>query len=359
MQALEAAYAIEITIQQLEAIKRANPRIVQVETRFTRALRKRFKKIREETLQILQDMGRIPDADVKTLTQPLVNGMEDLQKIVITHSGNAAEMGRSRIQALLKKTKKPRKKAGKSIAEKEAKPGGVIGPTPGNYNTPFETGPVWENAKQKIIDKSISSTEQSWHRMTDDITGCLSDAYNDKLTLDQTKAKLGTVMEGMERYELERIARTITNGAQNAAASDTIDELGLDFEQWWTSQDDRVRGFNPKDKADHMIMHGQIIRVGGTFSNGLKYPGDQSGPIEEWILCRCILVPFLMPEGLMAPPGEEYFYESDLVLSDGTRQPVEDEGPAPAEIKPPEEPVTIQDAEPSAPGEKLPRRKKG
>jgi hypothetical protein len=304
-------------------------------------------------------MGRIPHADVQVITAPLTAAMADLQKIVSAHAGTAAEVGRARMKTFLKKKKKP-KKSGKSFAEKEAHPGANAGAgTGGSYSGPMETPPAWNKAKQKIIDKAVSSTDDTWHRMTDDITNCLSDAYENKLTLDQTKAQLGTVMDNMEGYELDRIARTIVNGAQNAASADTISELGLDYQQWWTAEDDRVRGMDPKDSADHMIMHGQIVAVGGTFSNGLAYPGDQSGPIEEWVNCRCLLVPFLMPEGLMAPPGEENFYESDLVLSDGTRRPAEEGAPAPAEIKPIEEPVTVQDAEPPIPGEKLPRRKKG
>jgi len=57
------------------------------------------------------------------------------------------------------------------------------------------------------------------------------------------------------------------------------------------------------------------VRVGEPFSNGLYYPGDRSGgdgTIREWINCRCRLVPFLMPEGKMAPIGKNWFYEGDL-----------------------------------------------
>ena len=348
MLALDAAYAIEETIQQLEAIKKADPKVIQIETRMTRALRTRFRIIHQATAQALEDMGRIPHADVQVITAPLTAGIADLQKIVSTHAGTAAEMGRARIKTHLRKKKKP-KKSGKSFAEKEAHPGANAGAgAAGSYSGPMETGPAWNKAKQKIIDKAISSTDDSWHRMTDDITNCLSDAYENKLTLDQTKAQLGTVMDNMEGYELERIARTIVNGAQNAASADTINELGLDYQQWWTSLDDRVRGMDPKDSADHVIMHGQIVHVGGTFSNGLAYPGDQSGPIEEWILCRCQVVPFLMPEGLTAPSGEDYFYESDLVvLGSEPTAPEEVQQPAAQVTEPKEIPIAknIKEAE--------------
>jgi hypothetical protein len=60
-------------------------------------------------------------------------------------------------------------------------------------------------------------------------------------------------------------------------------------------------------------MHGQIVRVGDQFSNGLRYPGDRTGEIAEWINCRCTTVPFIMPIGFIAPPGVLHFYEDELL----------------------------------------------
>ncbi|SDW16985.1 hypothetical protein SAMN05444487_101430 [Marininema mesophilum] len=38
----------------------------------------------------------------------------------------------------------------------------------------------------------------------------------------------------------------------------------------------------PRDKADHRKLHGQVIRRGERFSNGLRYPRDrESTPIKE------------------------------------------------------------------------------
>ena len=81
---------------------------------------------------------------------------------------------------------------------------------------------------------------------------------------------------------------------------------------WVTAHDDRVRGLKETDTADHVELDGEIIRLGDTYSNGLKYPGDTDGPIEEWINCRCANAPFNMPYGYTAPPLEQ-FRESDLI----------------------------------------------
>jgi hypothetical protein len=59
-------------------------------------------------------------------------------------------------------------------------------------------------------------------------------------------------------------------------------------------------------------VDGEIIPMGGTYSNGLQYPGDMSGPIEEWINCRCSNAPFVIPYGYMAPSFSP-FREDDLI----------------------------------------------
>lgn len=47
-------------------------------------------------------------------------------------------------------------------------------------------------------------------------------------------------------------------------------------------------------RESHMYMHRQKRRQGEPFISGnnneLRYPGDRSAPIEEWINCQCYLV---------------------------------------------------------------------
>ncbi len=80
------------------------------------------------------------------------------------------------------------------------------------------------------------------------------------------------------------IARTETIGAQNAgefaaaAASGVIGE-----KEWLTQGDDRVRD-------THAAQDGQRVPLHERFANGLLYPGDQHGPAEEVVNCRCTLL---------------------------------------------------------------------
>lgn len=164
-----------------------------------------------------------------------------------------------------------------------------------------------------IKDKTFIASNATLARMIDDVMINLAKSYEEGLGIVEAARSLDSTFTSMMDYELKRVARTEINGAQNQATFLTEQELGLDYHQWWTAQDDRVRGNDPADTADHVYLHGQIVRIGEPFSNGLLHPLDTSGDISEWIQCRCRAVPFLMPEGYQAPTGMRFFYEEDLI----------------------------------------------
>lgn len=159
---------------------------------------------------------------------------------------------------------------------------------------------------KRIREHAFEASKQTMKRMTGDVMGNLAISYEEGLGIGEAASRLETEFDSMKRYELERVARTEINGFQNEGAHRTMEDYSVEYEQWWGAEDDRVRD-------SHTHMHGQIVKTGERFSNGLEYPGDRGGPIEEWINCRCRPVPFIMPEGYMAPLGKDYFYEADLV----------------------------------------------
>jgi hypothetical protein len=142
--------------------------------------------------------------------------------------------------------------------------------------------------------------------------GLLADCYRQGLGIYDTTNRLREKFNGMLGYELERIARTEIQGAQNLASYMSELELGVTYHMWNTVLDGRVRGLRSRDRANHVVMHGQIVRVGEPFSNGLKYPGDRNAVIAEWINCRCFTTPYLIPMGYAAP-NAPYFFEGDLL----------------------------------------------
>lgn len=84
-----------------------------------------------------------------------------------------------------------------------------------------------------------------------------------------------------------RNARTATTGAENGGrvySYERAEEMGIELEQeWLATLDGRTR-------HSHRQLDGEKIKVGGTFSNGCKFPGDPDGAPSETQNCRCTLV---------------------------------------------------------------------
>jgi SPP1 gp7 family putative phage head morphogenesis protein len=160
---------------------------------------------------------------------------------------------------------------------------------------------VLDNLESRIFEGAQSTMD----RVSGSVMDALSMAYDEGMGIDETARLLrDDVFKDLETWEAERIARTEIHTAQGEASHGVIDD-NADYRQWITAEDDRVRD-------SHADMHGQIVRSGDPYSNGLMYPGDMSGDIEEYINCRCVEVAFEMPEGMTAP-DEPYFSEEDLV----------------------------------------------
>lgn len=166
------------------------------------------------------------------------------------------------------------------------------------------------HTKQALREYVFIASERTISRMAGDVMGELVHGYEGGLGIDQIAENLKLQFDGMMDWELKRVARTEINSFQNVGAYLTCQELGVEYHQWWTAEDERVR---ETEQANHVEMHGQIVKLGERFSNGLEYPGDRNGPIEEYINCRCRPVPFFIPEGMRVPTGKTYFYPEDLV----------------------------------------------
>ena len=164
--------------------------------------------------------------------------------------------------------------------------------------------------RYNLNNKVFQASAHTMDRVDSKIMKNITRSYNEGLGIDEAKDRLTVEYSGLKSWEAQRIARTEINSAQNDGAYDVYDELGVEYQQWWTAQDERVR---ETPQADHRKMHGKIVKVGTAFSNGLMYPGDRQGSISQWINCRCTTLPFLMPLGKMAPVGMTEFTEEDLI----------------------------------------------
>ena len=180
----------------------------------------------------------------------------------------------------------------------------------------FRTNPQIEDRLRYNI---FQASDKTLNRVTENITDNLADSYHDGLGIRDASRKIIKEFAGLKGWESHRIARTEINSAQNEGAFSVYDELGVEYHMWWTGKDARVRD-------SHKPLHGHIVAVGNTFSNGLLYPGDKSGPIREWINCRCTTIPYIIPLGKRVPPGLTEFTEDQLIDIPGFRSVTVEDG---------------------------------
>ena len=161
-------------------------------------------------------------------------------------------------------------------------------------------------ATRNIIDHVFTASQQTLRRMQETVMDVIAQGTARGDGIKTIARSLRDVSQGMKDYELNRVARTEVKGAYGDANYVQQQQAGIQYNQWVSAGDARVRD-------SHIEMNGLIAKLGDTFPNGLKYPGDRSGNLDEWINCRCVGVSFIMPRGYMAPPGKEWFYEHETI----------------------------------------------
>lgn len=163
-----------------------------------------------------------------------------------------------------------------------------------------------KSAAAKLEKDTFNASQKTLTRVDKDINNILVDSYQEGVGYKEVGRRLTKKFNQLKTFEAERIARTETHSAHELGTMQAFEDLDVEYLQWDAHLDNRVR-------ETHEEINGEIIPLGGTFSNGLKYPGDKNGPIKEWINCRCHGVPYILPPGTIAP-NMPYFRESDLII---------------------------------------------
>ena len=180
-------------------------------------------------------------------------------------------------------------------------------------------------SEDRLAQHTFTASENTLNRVDSNINEILLDGYKSGVGINEVSRQITERFDQLRTWEAKRIARTEIHTAQNMGVMNSYESLGVEYTQWIAASDDRTR-------ESHIEVDREIIPIGSTYSNGLQYPGDTSGPIEEWINCRCSNAPFVMPAGMMAPSFSP-FREEDLV-------PIETQPVQPTEPQPVEEPQT-------------------
>ena len=160
-------------------------------------------------------------------------------------------------------------------------------------------------AEQDLLDRTYKASENTLKRVDSQLNKIITDGYRSGKGINDIANNVTKRFDQLASWEAKRIARTEVNTSHNKATVDTYQDLGVEYTQWIAASDDRTRD-------SHVDVDGEIIPMGGKYSNGLSYPGDMSGPVEEWINCRCSNAPYVIPYGYMAPSFSP-FREEDLI----------------------------------------------
>lgn len=128
------------------------------------------------------------------------------------------------------------------------------------------------------------SKAEAWARRK--VTSAITQSVLQGESVPAAARRIRSVVDMGERAAT-RAARTALTGAENAGRVSSYDRargMGIDVRaRWMATLDSRTRD-------SHRALDGEVAGEDGRFSNGLRYPGDPTGPASEVWNCRCTLV---------------------------------------------------------------------
>ena len=286
--------------KQVLASQIALKRSANNERQLQQALSQLFKKLSKEVLGNLEEYWseyQLLQGQINLMVKPIEEAQEEYYHILERYIRREYKLGNKEAQRLVDLAMT--KQAHKSIFDKLRK---AVNIKATRYNL-FGT---LEEAEEELLTKTFVASQRTIARIGADINAIITQGYTSGKGINVVAQMLQTRFNQLETWEAKRIARTEIHNAHNNAVMKTYETLNVEYTQWIAADDDRTR-------ESHIEVDREIIRIGDTYSNGLQYPGDTSGPIEEWINCRCSNAPYVLPYGMMAPPGREQFREEDLI----------------------------------------------
>ena len=278
--------------RQILASKISNARTRNNERQLERELARFFDRLGKQVQQNLEEYWseHLLQGQVDLITKPISEAQAEYYLILQKYDKREYQLGIREAERLIKLSKKP-------IAEKAIKP---------RLSKRLDLFATLRGAEQDLLDKVFIASQATLARVDTSIKTLLTEGYQSGKGINYVANLLTRRFDQLTTWEAKRIARTEIHNSHNTAVMDTYQELGVEYTMWISAGDDG------RTRDSHLEVDGEIIPVGGTYSNGLKYPGDTDGPIEEWINCRCSNAPYVIPYGYMAPPFSP-FREEDLI----------------------------------------------
>lgn len=151
---------------------------------------------------------------------------------------------------------------------------------------PLEEAATFAGIQQKRLPSLIRANASSFERygvritqkIQEDLALSLATGETPLEAIDRVRATAGN-----QWWQAERIIRTESAYSWNAAHADSIEEASValpDLMQRWSEYIDDVTGkpYDDRVAADSMVLHGQVIDVGGVF----VMPPDQRVSAKVW-----------------------------------------------------------------------------
>ena len=265
-----------------------------------------FQNLKKSVLQELEEFYSedfMFQAHADLILAPIFESQQEYYNILRKFNHKEYQFGRKTGRRLVKLARKKANRNGIAYADKASKTPSILKATI-KKDELFGTNP-W--SEQKLLNQSFTASERTMNRIDSDINKILSDGYREGKGINSVRNDITKRFDQLSSWEATRIARTEIHNAHNMGTMDIYREMGVEYTQWIAAHDARTR-------TSHLDVDREIIPMGGTYSNGLRYPGDTTGPIEEWINCRCSNAPFVIPDGYIAPSFSP-FKEEDLIAT--------------------------------------------
>ena len=269
------------------------------EAQLEKELGRFFRKLKKEVLKGLDEYWsdyQLLQGQVNLMLSPIHEAHKEYYEIIRKYKLREYELGKAEAKRLTKRANKDR------VALKAVTTLSIQGFIDKDKSSLFGTIP---KAEEDLLNRTFRTSQNTLNRVDNQLNQIISDGYREGKGINQVANDITKRFDQLADWEARRIARTEINTSHNQATRDQYREDGVEYTQWIAANDDRTRD-------SHVDVDGEIIPIDGKYSNGLAFPGDTSGPIEEWINCRCSNAPFVIPYGFMAPSFSP-FRESDLV----------------------------------------------
>ena len=269
----------------------SNARSRNNERQLERELQRFFDRLGKQVQSNLEEYWseHLLQGQVDLITKPVSEAQAEYYLILQKYDKREYQLGIREAERLVKLSKKP-------MAEKAIKP---------RLFKRYDLFATLRGAEEDLLERVFIASQATLARVDTSIKTLLTEGYQSGKGINYVANLLTRRFDQLQTWEAKRIARTEIHNSHNTAVMDTYQELGVEYTMWIAADDERTRD-------SHLEVDGEIIPVGGTYSNSLKYPGDTDGPIEEWINCRCSNAPYVIPYGYAAPPFSP-FREEDLI----------------------------------------------